>query len=868
MGKVHKQLRFIQILLSGSVSLISLLVLCVKLGKSLDFCSGNAFLCEMAPSTAMIVFLISTAHFLKNVLPDSKILIWFTRTLCLLITAYSISVLLHILGLLPWHPEDLLKLRHYRQTGLYFGAMSPITAFIFMLGAISLQLQNTASEDDRRNRQVSVVFSSISLVISLIVLLGYMTGVPLLPILYRVPMVYLTSLCLTTLSLSILLGSGIDVFPHKLFISSSEGIDRTIQVYNSGLLMVFLGICIFVALIAALYLRIEANTFNKSIREQLNSIADLKTEQIRGWISEVHSYARYIGEDHILHNFIYHIVHERSDPQQSKTLHDSFQRIIKNLPYRSISLLDRSGRCLISYPDNVKYRDVDQIESFRKSFAMKSIIYEDILIDDRTTEGLERNQTLRIWIPVYHNLVEKDEVCATILIQIDPHDNLYPLIQTWPTPSITAETLLVRKEGESVLFLNELRHRSDTALNLSMKLSENPFLLATQAVKGAHGNIEGEDYRKHSVLGAIRYLEVYPWYLIAKIDRAEVMSPLVFKAWTTILILLVLLVSAAVTIEQINRKRTNAENLKVANEWRATFDAVQDVIWLMDKDSRIIRSNKAAETMLGLSSQLLLGDRCWQIVHKSDSPPANCPTQQLMQTGKHTDEELIIEDKWYQISVDPIFGENRNITGMVHIIRDITERKIAEKSLYETNSYLQNLLNHANAPIIVWNTEFTITQFNHAFERLIGQNAENYIGRHLEILFPKESSMESMRKILDTLTGEYWDSVEIPVLTIDGSIRTILWNSANIYDTDGITHVATIAQGQDITERIQAEQEIKDREARLQVIIDAAPFGAHTFELTEDDRLVLISSNESSDLILGIDTQALIGKELLEAFPG
>ena len=63
-------------------------------------------------------------------------------------------------------------------------------------------------------------------------------------------------------------------------------------------------------------------------------------------------------------------------------------------------------------------------------------------------------------------------------------------------------------------------------------------------------------------------------------------------------------------------------------------------------------------------------------------------------------------------------------------------------------------------------------------------------------------------KINSTLSGEYWGSVEIPILCKDGGIRTALWNSANIYTTDGATLVATIAQGQDITERKQQTTEL------------------------------------------------------------
>ena len=67
---------------------------------------------------------------------------------------------------------------------------------------------------------------------------------------------------------------------------------------------------------------------------------------------------------------------------------------------------------------------------------------------------------------------------------------------------------------------------------------------------------------------------------------------------------------------------------------------------------------------------------------------------------------------------------------------DITERKQAEEALREASQYLENLINFANAPIIVWDPQFRITRFNHAFERLTGLGAEEVLGKGLEILFP------------------------------------------------------------------------------------------------------------------------------------
>jgi len=90
-----------------------------------------------------------------------------------------------------------------------------------------------------------------------------------------------------------------------------------------------------------------------------------------------------------------------------------------------------------------------------------------------------------------------------------------------------------------------------------------------------------------------------------------------------------------------------------------------------------------------------------------------------------------------------------------------------------------------------------------------GLSADEVVGQELSILFPESSRNELQGKIQSTLIGEHWGSVEIPILRKDGDIRTALWNSANIYAGDGVTVIATIAQGQDITERKRAEKALR-----------------------------------------------------------
>lgn len=183
----------------------------------------------------------------------------------------------------------------------------------------------------------------------------------------------------------------------------------------------------------------------------------------------------------------------------------------------------------------------------------------------------------------------------------------------------------------------------------------------------------------------------------------------------------------------------------------------------------------------------------------------------------------------------------------------ITERRQAEEALRENKEYLENLINYANAPIIVWDPQFRITRFNHAFESLTGRTADKVIGESLEILFPSDLVESSMKLIKKTVGGERWEVVEINILHRDGSVRTVLWNSATLFTPDGKTLVATIAQGQDITERKQAEERL----LVLNQAIEALPIGMTISDLKGK----ILYTNPSDAEAHGYTVDELIGKD-------
>jgi len=249
-----------------------------------------------------------------------------------------------------------------------------------------------------------------------------------------------------------------------------------------------------------------------------------------------------------------------------------------------------------------------------------------------------------------------------------------------------------------------------------------------------------------------------------------------------------------------------------------TYKSPNPIIGI-NSDTSIAYVNSALEKLTGYSSDELIGTKIpypWWT--KSNLKKTRRNFEKALNNDINKIEELFTKKNgelfWVEITTTIIKNKRQPQYYLLNWV-DITEQKQAEDELKETADYLNNLLDHANAPIIVWDPEFKITRFNHAFEKLTQKSASEVIGKSLEFLLPKKSTKRAMAHISHAASGERWETVEIPIQRVNGDTRTVLWNSANIYETDGISLKATIAQGTDITERKLAEEALKDTTSNL-----------------------------------------------------
>ncbi len=276
----------------------------------------------------------------------------------------------------------------------------------------------------------------------------------------------------------------------------------------------------------------------------------------------------------------------------------------------------------------------------------------------------------------------------------------------------------------------------------------------------------------------------------------------------------------------ITERRAAEEELR---ETRDRLELAQSAsgagIWDWDVISGGIKWSREMFVLFGLDEATVeAGFEAWNAaMHPDDIEVANARVARALAEHTALDNEYRVvtpggEVRWINALGHGVYDERGEPVRMLGMCVDITERRTMAEELRETRDYLENLFRYANAPIIVWDSELRITRFNHAFEELTGRTAEEVVGERLELLFPDDERRAQTLELVTTASaGERWQVVEIPILGQGGEVRTVLWNSATLYAEGGTTPVATIAQGQDITQRKAALAEILRLNESLEV---------------------------------------------------
>jgi len=247
--------------------------------------------------------------------------------------------------------------------------------------------------------------------------------------------------------------------------------------------------------------------------------------------------------------------------------------------------------------------------------------------------------------------------------------------------------VILRKDG--VMLLSQPFKESDFSADF-----KNSFLFRDHLPKAPGGTFQiGSGKALLESKGRIisyESLDSFPVVVNANMGSDEVTAPWRESAFKQALITLVaclaLVGMTMLLLRQIKRmEQTYARQLeqqdeitRAATAWRSTFDSVGDAIWVMGLDRRIQRCNKASEALFGKNVVEVVGNMCCEVAHKGSLPLPDCPLEQMLASGQRASMQLKMDQRWFEVTVDPILSAGGEISGAVHIVSDITAIKTAE----------------------------------------------------------------------------------------------------------------------------------------------------------------------------------------------
>ena len=417
---------------------------------------------------------------------------------------------------------------------------------------------------------------------------------------------------------------------------------------------------------------------------------------------------------------------------------------------------------------------------------------------------------------------------------------LYPFLQLWPTPSASAETILVRREGDAVVYLNELRHRAGAALSLRVPMSMTDSL-AVQAVSGQDGRFEGVDYRGVAVLANVRPLPGTPWFLIAKVDADEASAEVRHRAGVVVIIVasFILLAAASTAFAYRQRQAGLFRNLYQAERrqrearevFRTTLYSIGDAVITTDAEGRVELLNPVAETLTGWKDAEARGrplEEVFRIVDEVTQTPVDGLSASVLREGRfaklpnHT--VLHARDGTTHPIAEssaPIRNDRGAIAGMVLVFRDEAAERAARRTLRESQRMLAGVLDTIPARVFWKDRQGRFQGGNVAFARDAGlASPAELLGKtDYEMSWKKDAArfQADDRQVVETGVPKL--DFEEPQPTPDGGCLWLRTSKIPLCDAEGRT-IGVLGTYEDVTLRKQAEERIRRLNRTLAVLSD------------------------------------------------
>lgn len=666
--------------------------------------------------------------------------------------------------------------------------------------------------------------------------------------------------------------------PHQTGDASKAGISDTFQpdlfrnpplfaaasAIHRPSFLILLAMALVMPLLAIGVLQVEGPRIRDEALANLTAIGRLKSDQIETWLRERRSDAEVlIAGDGLVNDA--QSWFERRDPEAKERISRRFAALQPVYGKQNVVLLDARG----------------QEES--QSPARQALLNEALRSGQVKISDLYRDRNGGVWLdfiaPLLKIAPEGNKPVGAVVLRMNASTYLFPLIQAWPTASPTAETLLIRRDGAYVQFLNDLRHRGSTALSLRLPLA-TPDLPAGKVLREKRiQTLVGVDYRGVTVLAAVRPVRGTDWFMVAKVDQDEVLRPLHnLLTWVSLVALAAICVIGFILIRlwrqqaQSHRLEMIAETAKKDRLLNLFYDLPFMGMGIVEpKSLRWLHVNDRMCEILGYAREELLGlATCEQLTHPDDLPLEMAELQRLL-TGQS--EGYQIEKRFHRkdngfidvdLSVKCVRRSDGKVEYLVKTVRDISDRKRLEAAMLEqqrTRHLLEAIADTSNDAIFVKDIAGNYLFYNRAAASGLNLTAEDVIGRNDLAFYPPDQAAHMMEVDQEVMASDEPVTFEEKLTTVDGD-RTFLTTKGPLHDAAGKV-IGMYGIARDITEREQVEKALAASSARLSGVIESAMDAI--ISIDAEQRVQLF--NPAAEQIFGCTRAEALGKSIERFIP-
>ncbi len=194
----------------------------------------------------------------------------------------------------------------------------------------------------------------------------------------------------------------------------------------------------------------------------------------------------------------------------------------------------------------------------------------------------------------------------------------------------------------------------------------------------------------------------------------------------------------------------------------------------------------------------MAGRHCYDLMHGTREPVEGCPLAAMDHTGEHQEAELYLANHgiWAQITVDPIYGKDGSLSGVVHIVKDVTARKRAEEKLKESEKLYRMLADNAQDLICMCDADFVRRYVSPSYKTVLGYEPVELLGVSLFSQVPPDQLEAKKKEFVETVVEGFSGMVRQPVRHKDGhdvwvDSRGTLLSGERVRSWDGSSSAAT-----------------------------------------------------------------------------